>query len=354
MDCSPSQVLSGISSGGGAEEKDVPMTEGYHSAGTTTETPALDEERRVQADPVPEWLPRLGLTPKDLAVPLQMADAVAKQRVRFNRMVVRCQKHFSLESVHNARVSCRRLIARLLMVQSAFPEQELNKAIRQLKRFLKGLSALRDIQVQREQLTLDLLDHHEVSGLWIELGQKELDLIGSVQTKLANFKLRRLNRRIQTTEKLLTDPTEQLAAKATLSDAVIRALAQAYAEAVRRKEAINPAVPATIHRTRTAYKKYRYMVESLPSALGRPSLLQLSAMADYQTAMGVVQDTEVSMIFVADYVDRFPLLAGDMARYQQVLHRRLQDQIAHFLDVADALTSFWPVGLPVPDEADAA
>lgn len=301
---------------------------------------------RSQTDLASQLLPHLGLTQEDLAVAFQLADAVEEQRVRFNRMVVRCQKHFSEESVHNARVACRRLIARLLMVKTATPDESIDKVLRQLKRFLKSLGALRDVQVQKEHLTEDLQSFHQISGLWIELGQTEQDLIGSVQEKLSRFKLRKVNRRIRAIEEDLTDPTARLATKATLRTSVVHALRAAYAEVVRRKEAIDPAIAETVHSTRIAYKKYRYMVESLPPAICRPSSVQLSAMAEYQTAMGVVQDTEVSMAFVHGYADRFPLLADDLERYQRELQRRMEAQISHFLDVADALSSFWPLSTP--------
>jgi CHAD domain-containing protein len=293
-------------------------------------------------------LPPLGLREQDLMVAFQLADAVETQRTRFNRMVARCQKHFSEESVHNARVACRRLIARLLMVRAAAPDPTIDKVLRQLKRFLKNLGTLRDIQVQKQHFNEDLRNHHEISGLWIELGQKELDLIKSVQEKLSRFKLRKLNRRVRAVEEDLADPTARLATKAAMCASVVDALETAYAAVLRRKEAIDPSVPATVHQTRIAYKKYRYMVESLPPAICRPSSVQLSAMAEYQTAMGVIQDTEVSITVVKNYGNRFPLLAGDLVRYERELARRMEHQINEYLDRADVLSSFWPLESPPP------
>jgi CHAD domain-containing protein len=49
----------------------------------------------------------------------------------------------------------------------------------------------------------------------------------------------------------------------------------------------------TVHQTRIAFKRFRYMLESLSPAITGPSRRQLRALAYYQRKMGIIQDHEV-------------------------------------------------------------
>ena len=293
-------------------------------------------------------LPSLGIQPQDLTVAFQLADRIAQQRVKFEKQLAACQKKCSEESVHEARVQCRRLIARLCLVKAAFPSRTVDSVLRSLKRFLKKLGELRDVQVQRLALTDDLSRHPEISGLWIELGRREEELVQQAAETTRRFKIGKLHKRVRALEAELTDPAARLAAKANLSAAIVRALEEAYAEVKGRRLAIKPAVPSTVHRVRIAYKKFRYMVESLPPAIARPSSAQLTAMTDYQGAMGRIQDVEVLDRQVEEYAERFPVAASDLSRFRQVLLERRRLLIDKYLGVADSLPSFWPLRSPPP------
>jgi CHAD domain-containing protein len=305
---------------------------------------ALDDSWRRQ----PAWLalrllPGLGIPALDFAVAYQAAERVADQRARFEKSLGLCQHGCDAQSVHSARVQCRRLMARLYLLKEAFPSVTLDSTLRSLKRFLKRLGELRDVQVQKQALTNDLGLHPEVAGVWIELGRREQELMRLVVETTRRFRLGKLARRMRALEAELTDPTARLAAKAHLRATLIRAVEAAYADVNRRRLAIDPSVPSTVHRVRVAYKKFRYMIESLPPAIAEPSASQLSAMANYQAAMGRIQDIEVLDRFVNDYAERFPLITPDLARFRQVLLARRRLLVSEYLGLADSLLSFWPL-----------
>jgi CHAD domain-containing protein len=299
--------------------------------------------------PLLRLLSELGVAPRDVLVAYQLADAVALQSARFHKLCARCRRSFSEESVHDARVHCRRLIARISLVHEAMPNSALESVIRALKRFLKPLGELRDVQVQKQALTEELTRFPEVAGLWIELGKQEKRLARAAGASIRGFAMGKLDRRLEALESELTDPCARLAAKTGLHEAVVRALEEAYRVVLQRRRQIDPALPATVHRVRIAYKKFRYMVESLPPAVGKASELQLAAMAHYQTALGNVQDVEVLGGFVSDYLHRFPKLGPGLEQFQGHLVERQDGLIGDYLNIADTLASFWPLPSPPPE-----
>jgi len=312
----------------------------------------LDQSGRAEVARL--LLPSLGIQPANLAVAFELAGAVLEQRVKFNKAFRRCQSDFSEQPIHNVRVHCRRLMARLALVKEALPDSSLNPVIRSVKCFLKTLGELRDVQVQKQSLTFDLAQHPEAAGLWRELGRKEGDLKRAAALRTSRFKLRKLNRRLQCLEDELTDPTARLAAKATLTTAVIQGLEGTYAEVMRRRRSIRLSVPSSLHEVRKAYKKFRYMVESLPPSVARPFPAQLSDMGNYQTALGKIHDVEVLQGLVNDYAERFPKEAANLKRFQGVLQERRHALTDEYLSKADLLFSFWPLqSAPREDDARA-
>jgi len=297
-------------------------------------------------------LPSLGIRPTDLVVAFELAGAVMEQRVKFNKSFRQCQSDLSEQSIHDVRVHCRRLIARLALVKAALPGFNLDPVIRSLKRFLKTFGELRDVQVQKQGLSFDLSEHTELADLWRELGRKECDLKRAAVLRTGRFKLRKLNRRLQNLENELTDPTARLAAKTTLPTAVIQGLEGAYAEVVRRQRSCRLSISSGLHGVRKAYKKFRYMVESLPPSVARPSPAQLSAMGNYQTAMGKIQDVAVLQGLVIDYAERFPKMAASIERFRGVLQERRRALTEEYLSQTDSLLSFWPLP-PAPREVGA-
>jgi CHAD domain-containing protein len=73
------------------------------------------------------------------------------------------------------------------------------------------------------------------------------------------------------------------------------AVDEAYARVIQRYERIDPAQPATIHRLRIAFKKFRYMVEPIHPILEGFPEDYLKRMHDYQTSMGEIQDMEAAL-----------------------------------------------------------
>ena len=127
-----------------------------------------------------------------------------------------------------------------------------------------------------------------------------------------------------------------------LTSAVLRAAAQAFAEAVERRRAIDLANLQTVHQTRVAFKRFRYMVESLSPDITGLTRRQLRALAYYQRKMGIIQDLEVMRACVADYIRGDKGRDALLQRFSRHLLQHRARALRSFLKTADRLFGFWP------------
>ena len=93
---------------------------------------------------------------------------------------------------------------------------------------------------------------------------------------------------------------------------------------------------------RVAFKKFRYMVESLAPLRGRTTSKQLKAMNAFQGSMGDIQDAEVLLAYVQAYA-RNRGIAGEasLARALEELLRRRMILIETFFGSVDTVFIFW-------------
>jgi len=127
-----------------------------------------------------------------------------------------------------------------------------------------------------------------------------------------------------------------------LESTVWRAAADAFAEAVERRRAIDLADPATIHKTRVAFKRFRYMMESLSPILTGLTKRQLRALAYYQRKMGIIQDLEVMRRCVDAYLRENMKSEVLLRPFCRHLHQRRARALRSFVKTADRLFEFWP------------
>jgi CHAD domain-containing protein len=100
---------------------------------------------------------------------------------------------------------------------------------------------------------------------------------------------------------------------------------------------------STIHKTRVAFKKFRYLVERLASHLPGVSKELLEAMRQYQTILGEIQDAEV-MLRAFDKFARKRHLDPKVAEpFRQGWRRRRERRVKAFVRTADQLSDFWPI-----------
>jgi len=277
-----------------------------------------------------------------------LANALGIRWQAYRARIRSCQDDFSEQSVHRLRVATRRLIAQLLIVGCITPGKMPEKARRVLKGRLRDLGELRDTHVQRLFIQCRIGRFPELILVEDVLQRRERKLQKEAAMKVKGFKTRKLEKWIVALQLHLAMTHQTDGRPDHLLKAVIRATNEAFAKLVSRRRAIDPAKPDTIHRTRIAFKKFRYMVESLSPDFTGSGKRQLRALAHYQQRMGVLQDLEIIERCIAGYERKeegIDTLLAPFNRYVQVTRA---SAIRSFLKSADDLFEFWPPPLVGP------
>jgi len=277
-----------------------------------------------------------------------LANALGNRWKTYRACIRRCQDDFSEQSVHKLRVATRRLIAQLLIVGCVTPGRTSKMARRVLKRRLKALGELRDIHVQLLYIHLRMERFPELILLDDVLRRRERRLQKASARKVKGFKTRKLQKWILALQLHLAMRPPTDGRPDHLLKAVTQATTSAFATLISRRKAIDPADPETIHRTRIAFKKFRYMVEALSpdfTGLGRR---QLRALAHYQQRMGTLQDLEIIERCISGFVRQDEGIGSLLEPFNRYLRTTRARALRAFLNSADDLFEFWPPSLLGP------
>jgi CHAD domain-containing protein len=269
-------------------------------------------------------------------------DSLHDRWKTFRAELKRCQKKYSEDAVHDLRVATRRLISSLDLVRSIHPEADLRKARRALKRQLKMVGPLRDVQVQLLSIDKMLPSFPELQEFYNSLVKRERKLVQRLAAEVKTVKAGKVEKAIRTVIEevavLLDMPERQREKRAE----AISAVELAFNHVVARKRAIDPTDSASIHRMRVAFKKFRYLVESLAPVLDRVTGRQLKAMNAFQGSMGDIQDAEVLLTNVQTFArERGAEGEAALAHALEELSRQRTALIETFLESADTLFTFW-------------
>jgi CHAD domain-containing protein len=269
-----------------------------------------------------------------------LANTLRRRWQSYRKQLRVCRNHFSERTVHDLRVASRRLIAQLVMLGSVGVGGDDEWVRRVLKRRLKALSELRDVHVQRLFIEQQVTRFPELVLFCDDLRRRERKLERAAAAKVKGFKTRKLRKSLLALEDRLVRQSGQ---ENRLTARVTQATAAAFADVVRRRQAIDPAKPNTIHRTRIAFKKFRYMLESLSPELTGLSKRDLRELAYYQRRMGILQDLEVMQQLLAGYVRQHRDTAEVLEPFARHLRARRARALRSFLKSADALHGYWPL-----------
>jgi CHAD domain-containing protein len=271
-----------------------------------------------------------------------LLDALHDHWRTFRAKLKRCQMGYSEEAVHDLRVATRRLISTLDLLASIHPEGKLRKARRALNRQLDMLGPLRDVQVQLRSIEKMLPSFPGLQGVYDSLVKRERKLVQRLGAEIKEVKTGKVEKAIRTAieqvEMLLDTPEMQQEKRAE----AIRAIEVAFNRVVERKQAVKPTDSASIHRMRVAFKRFRYMVESLAPLLDWVTNRQLKAMNAFQGRMGDIQDAEVLLTSVMAFAHKRSMESEtSFVGALEELSRRRTAAIEAFLGSADILYTFW-------------
>jgi len=252
-----------------------------------------------------------------------------------------CRREFSEEAVHDFRVATRRLLSTLDLLRMVMPDPGIQKIRRVLKDQLDNLDDLRDAQVLLADISEVI---HEIPALHPfqeHLQQKEKKLLREARKEIKSLKIDSLSKRIKKLRRTI-ESSKQTGLDAGLFPAVD----ESYAIVNQRYVLIDPGQPSTIHRLRIAFKKFRYMIETIYPVLEHFPEDYLKRMRNYQTAMGDIQDMEVALQELANFEELEP--AGyDPKPARAYYKERLAIALSSYIEDKGEIITFWR---PAPDQ----
>ncbi len=253
-----------------------------------------------------------------------------------------CQRAFSECSVHELRVASRRLIAQYVLFECLIPGSNAEKSRRLLKRHLKALGPLRDTHVMRKFVEGELKRFPELLVLRNELRRAEKRLDAGLAEKIKDCKTRKLENWTLGLCRELASSAGPGPSRQQLISSIYRSAGQAFAEVTRRLRAVDPANLKTVHATRIAFKKFRYMVETLSPAFTGMDEAQLRKLTDYQRRMGDLQDLEIIQELLESFTAKYPGSKSLLRNFARHIARRRAQALQIFLTSASQLLDFWP------------
>ena len=254
----------------------------------------------------------------------------------------RCRKKFSERSVHQFRIESRRLLSTLSVLRAIIPRRHLSAAHRGLKKRLRVFARLRDTHVQLlaiEELAREL---PQLAPFRRHLAKREQRLTKRIARKLKRTGLRPVAKPFAAVGKELRSLCMDRDQEQKEHGLVMAALEASFESVAARFRAIDSSNPATIHRTRVAFKEFRYMAEALQPMLPGATDRVISRMRDYQARMGEIQDATVLRASLEKYLAKGEEPMPGAARIRAELERRKAALLTAFLNKADELFSFAP------------
>jgi CHAD domain-containing protein len=253
----------------------------------------------------------------------------------------RCQKESSEEAVHDLRIAIRRLLSMLSLLAEIVRKKHLHSARRNLKKLLKKFGNLRDTQTQLLHVDALRRDFVEASTYFHALQDRECWIRKQLRRTLPHHDVEGLADAISAIKKRLRFLIQE-DEKGKVFESALAELQSAYADTAQGYREIRPADMRSLHRTRVAFKRFRYMMETLHPILRDLTEDRLKSMHEYQARLGVVQDWEVLLACVDKFMKKRELSGQGWKRFRRKLERQRAALVGRFMVSAAELFEFDP------------
>ena len=270
-----------------------------------------------------------------------LGDSLHAQWRRYRKRLKRCQRHFSEDAVHASRVETRRLLATVGLLGAFIPEPDLRKARRALKHYLDSFDQLRDTQVQLVYVGRMAGTFPDAYEFYDWLRDRKARFIRETRKAVKHIRTKRLGRRFAAFEREIRRQRKQIPCAQAFA-MVQRATNQAFARVAGLCRHVRAGDTKTIHRTRIAFKRFRYMIEALAPLLPAVTPEHRRAMRGYQCMMGDIQDMEVLLAALDKFVQKEGVNIRSARRLKKELVRWHRLLIEIYLNAAGRLRRFWP------------
>jgi CHAD domain-containing protein len=264
-----------------------------------------------------------------------LVDTLEKRWKTYRNELKRCHKEPGEEAIHDLRVATRRMLALVDMLRVLSPHPRLGKLRSVFKNQLDSLDDLRDTQVMLVEVSETSSDLPELAPFQEYLAKREKRLLKSTAKAIKSFNTTNIRKRLDATRKALFKAENGNNPKKEL----LQIVDDAYGTTLRRYRKIDSAKPGTIHRTRIAFKKFRYMVELIHPLVKDFPEDNFKQMHEYQGMMGDLQDVEIFVSVFDDFADKDA--SYDPNPVRQFYEQRHTEVINIFVEDMHQINTFW-------------
>lgn len=253
----------------------------------------------------------------------------------YNRAMSRCRKSFSPEDVHDLRVATRRLIVVYDILKTVTGSERPLKPRPRLKKLVKQYGPLRDVQVQKAQVQDLLTSFPQTVEFYDWLDRLEKDLVKQVKKRWK--KLKPVKPKKHPAANLGLDC---LSATEQRLNEIRYKLCEAFAEIIKKRQAVIPGNISSVHSFRLAFKKFRYLAEAL-QPINSLSQEEKEALGSLQGMLGRVQDLQVLLLGIDSFLISHQELSSSFIPVLEDLRSKQLKQVDEALAAADQVIDHW-------------
>jgi CHAD domain-containing protein len=253
------------------------------------------------------------------------------------------RREISEESIHNLRVAARRFLALIDIIRGLDPHPREKKMRRFLKKQLDQLDELHDAQVMLAETAQRLERLPQLSMFQTHLEKRMKKLTRAARKNMQASKPSDLKRQV----KKIRAVAEKHSTEDGFSRRLLQTVDEAYSRITQALGEMDVKQPATIHHVRIAFKKFRYMIETIQPLLPGYPASYFDQMHNYQDAMGKIRDTTVLLGTLEEFEKRHSKSVQDDAPdfdpkpIRLYYEKRLAALIRAYLKCKDELKTFW-------------
>lgn len=261
-----------------------------------------------------------------------LIHAIDSLWAKYQKRLIDCRHAANEEAVHRLRISTRRLLSSIDLLQMLVPLGALRKLRKALKSELDSFDDLRDTQVMLLEIASRAESLPQLVPFLEHLQATEQRLMAQTPSILEAIESKNLEQLIKKAHQHL----QKEFGKSDLQAKILAIIDASYQNAIERYHLIDIAQPATIHRTRIGVKKFRYMLESGQQLLPPLPENHLNRLHAYLTSMGEIQDSTVLMLSLKHFfIDEVP---SPIQAYYQHRHSVI---LSAYMTRREELLQFW-------------
>lgn len=242
---------------------------------------------------------------KNKNLPLIISNLIHKQSVKFIKLNKKVLSAADIETLHNLRVSSRRLTEYLNISQKIFLTKNFTKKYKLLKKIIKITNNKRNIDVFLQYLqnkiknNFNTKNKEEALYIFNTFKKKQNKLQKKVLKKLKHLKLKKLQNFLKDTEEHLKELSARDKRQKNLK-VYLNQLLKNYGEKILSLKELSlkeDDLPA-LHQQRIALKKYRYVFEIKQHLLNLNQKEKYNLIKSLQEIIGNIHNQDVFKIMV--------------------------------------------------------